>query len=248
MLDREVDPIFAAGRPKVGVEDIDTEDIFQVCNSIDNIYYSRYMDLFFNRTDGHVIISGTGRAGTTLLVQYFTCLGLDTGFRKEDVFSSVDSISHAGLEHDLSHPDLPTIIKSPWFADSISGVLADGSLKIDAAIIPIRSLENAAESRRRVFWQAKARGLNPLSHPGSIWKTKRPADQEPQLAVQFHRLVDALVRHHIPMYFVPFPSFAAEHDVLYRSIEGVLTKLGISKEQSLNAHREAVNMDLVTFK
>lgn len=28
----------------------------------------------------HIIISGTGRAGATFLVQLFTALGIDTGF------------------------------------------------------------------------------------------------------------------------------------------------------------------------
>jgi hypothetical protein len=28
----------------------------------------------------HILISGTGRAGTTFLVQLFTALGFDTGF------------------------------------------------------------------------------------------------------------------------------------------------------------------------
>lgn len=49
----------------------------------------------------HILIGGTGRAGTTLLVQYFTALGFDTGFTLDQAMQRVDSISRAGLEHSL---------------------------------------------------------------------------------------------------------------------------------------------------
>jgi hypothetical protein len=39
---------------------------------------------------GRILISGTGRSGTTLLVQYFTALGFDTGFTLEQALSRVD--------------------------------------------------------------------------------------------------------------------------------------------------------------
>ena len=52
--------------------------------------------------DGHILIGGTGRAGTTLLVQWFTVMGFDTGFSVEEALDRVDPISNAGLEHSLS--------------------------------------------------------------------------------------------------------------------------------------------------
>ena len=59
----------------------------------------------------HIIISGTGRVGTTFLVQLFTALGLDTGF--SDLASDVFANCHAGMEWDIRHPDAPYIIKKP---------------------------------------------------------------------------------------------------------------------------------------
>ena len=97
---------------------------------------------------GHIIISGTGRAGTTLLVQLFTHLGFDTGFGRADSLRCIDSLSHAGLEHSLRQKLLPHVIKSPWLVDELPDALAKGTLPISAAIVPIRQLSAAAESRR----------------------------------------------------------------------------------------------------
>ena len=52
---------------------------------------------------GHIVITGTGRSGTTLLVQFFSALGFDTGYTLEQVKSQVDSRSKSGLESEESN-------------------------------------------------------------------------------------------------------------------------------------------------
>ncbi len=46
--------------------------------------------------DGHILITGTGRSGTTLLVEYFTALVFDTAHTVETTRRHVDEISRAG--------------------------------------------------------------------------------------------------------------------------------------------------------
>ena len=46
---------------------------------------------------GHVLIAGTGRAGTTLLVRICARLGLDTGFSDDQILLQLDSLA-------LAHP------------------------------------------------------------------------------------------------------------------------------------------------
>lgn len=139
-----------------------------------------------NTKKHHTIISGTGRAGTTFLVQYFSALGLDTGFTLENSLSSVDSISKAGLEHSLMNTNLPEIIKAPGFSDELYNL--NENISIKDAIVPVRNLYDAAESRRRVFYET-----NNLCHDGSLWKTNDPKKQEMHLAIQFYKLIEQLV-------------------------------------------------------
>jgi hypothetical protein len=133
-----------------------------------------------SRTDasqGRIIITGTGRAGTTLLVQLFTALGFDTGFSLEEALIGVDSISHAGLERELLDEANPYVIKSPWFAGKLLAALEAEQIRISAAIVPMRDLFSAAESRRRATEEAARRGLDASLQPGGLWLTQDPAKQ-----------------------------------------------------------------------
>ena len=68
----------------------------------------------------HIIISGTGRAGTTFLVQLLTELGLDTGFPR--AVSQTDANSNAGMELDIRDIKAPYIIKNPWLCDYLDEI------------------------------------------------------------------------------------------------------------------------------
>src|ERR1035441_6686184 len=97
----------------------------------------------------HLLISGTGRAGTTFLVQLLTELGLDTGFA-----SSTDGIhaaANAGMEwqiEEIFKKTAPYVVKSPALTEHISEVLQAPDVVVDYMIIPIRDLFASAESRR----------------------------------------------------------------------------------------------------
>lgn len=198
-----------------------------------------------SRYGNHIIISGTGRAGTTFLVQYLTAIGFDTGYSIDEAIAKVDPISSAGLERGLTEGDLPYVLKSPWFAEYLESALASGRLKVACAIIPVRDLQGAAQSRRRVYREARAQGFDPLSHRGSLWKTRDPSGQENVLTLLFYKLVESLVRHDVPIRLLTFPGFIESHHLLYGPLESLLTSHGISKSASLRAHRELARPDLI---
>lgn len=151
----------------------------------------------------HIIISGTGRAGTTFLVQLLTALGMDTGF--DDITSGVMENCNAGMETDIRAADAPYLIKSPWLCDYLSEVK---DVVIDHAIVPIRDLYSAAESRRDVTRR------NPFPNaPGGLWHTKQPEEQEAVLSIQLYKLLSVIAERDIPMTLLHFPRLV--HDPAY---------------------------------
>jgi len=195
--------------------------------------------------DGHILIGGTGRSGTTLLVQILTHLNFDTGFSKDQALERVDGISKAGLETRLDHDDLPHVIKSPWLSDDIDEAL-EGGLKVEAVVIPFRGLFEAAESRRHVYRQAEARGKDPLAHPGSIWKTTDPSEQEGALALELYRLLDPLVARGIPFVFLGFPRFVQDGEYFYRQLKAIFDRHGVGREEVLKVHGRIADPNLVS--
>lgn len=167
----------------------------------------------------HVIISGTGRSGTTFLVQLLTGLGLDTGFASP--WEGIHANCNAGMEYDGRNPDAPYIIKSPWLCDYIGEVLQRGDIVIDHALIPVRDLYAAAESRR--FVSRKAESTDQLTDevPGGLWHTSIPEQQEAVLTEEFYRLVHELVKYDVPLTFLHFPRLATDAAYLYNKLKTV---------------------------
>ena len=198
------------------------------------------------RDRGHILITGTGRAGTTLLVQILTTLGFDTGFTPEKAASGVDDISQAGLEH-LLWSGSPLVVKSPWLAETLLQDLGDGRFKAAFAIVPIRELADAAESRRRVHFAALEQGRDTKEQPGALWKTDQPALQEEKLAQAFFQVVYALVSHEIPTLFLKFPNFARDTSYAFKRLEPMLSAYGVSFQEFDRACGSVIDLDKIHF-
>jgi len=188
----------------------------------------------------HCIISGTGRAGTTFLVQLLTELGLDTGFGHPG--EEVSPISHAGMEWDLYDKDAPYIVKNPWICDYLDQVLAGGEIVIDHAFVPVRDLFQAAQSRRDVVMRAGA-VTDPRAVRGGLWHTSNPASQELALTLQLYKLTRALTKYDIPTTMLDFPRFIHEPEYLYEKLKPILP--GIERDRFIQAHQATARPDLI---
>lgn len=196
--------------------------------------------------DGHILIGGVGRAGTTLLVQWFTALGFETGYTMDEAMMQVDRISASGLEHAL-RGELEYVSKSPWYSINLGRSLSEGSIKVQACIVPIRELYEAAESRREVSRRATAAGLDPDNHPGGVsFRAKaKPGRQEDQLGKAMYRHIRALAQHSVPTYLLPFPEFTRPDGTLYRALEPLLKAHGVTQEESGAALDRVLRPDLI---
>jgi hypothetical protein len=178
-----------------------------------------------------VIITGTGRAGTTLLVQLLTELGLDTGFASSD--QSVDPKARAGMEWGLANPEAPYVVKNPGLCLTLEKHLQSGRVVVDHAFVPIRDLKQAAASRIAVSAAAGEPDSNgcrlPGGVPGGLWRTSRPERQADVLAQLLCRLIRVLTVYDIPHTFLDFPRFSRDADYLYRKLTPLLSGIGVQR-------------------
>lgn len=188
----------------------------------------------------HLIISGTGRAGTTFLVQLLTALSLDTGFT--DIASAVSPNCNAGMEWDIRRPEAPYIVKSPFLCDELDDLLEAKRIVIDHAVIPVRDLYSAAESRRDVARKTD-KTLYPEGIPGGLWMTDRPERQEAVLVAQLYKLIYTLAKWDIPMTLLYFPRLVRDPEYLYEKLGFALE--GVSYQAFLEGYRQAVRPELV---
>ncbi len=183
-----------------------------------------------------LIITGTGRTGTTFLVQLLSALGLDTGYRPGEKTPDYFAHCHAGLEQkQIEEPDAPYVVKDPDLCDTLSGILARGQVVIDHAIVPIRNLQAAARSRERVGGAGEI--------PGGLLGTPDPDRQPAVLAERFHRLMETLVAYDIPHTLLLFPRFVCDVEYAYAKLGGLLP--GVSREQFVRAFRATVRPELI---
>lgn len=159
-----------------------------------------------------IIITGTGRAGTTFLVRLLTELGLDTGFTRDNWREHVHAHCSAGMEKDLNAPDAPRIVKDPDLCERLPGILAEGRIVVEHALVPVRDLASASASRVRIGAHA----------PGGIVGTEDARQQQAVLAARFHHLVETLVQHDIPHTFLSFPRFACDPAYCFERLQFLL--------------------------
>jgi len=191
----------------------------------------------------HLMIAGTGRAGTSFLVRYLHACGLETHLSKH-LTGSWDENANAGLEDfPTAGTDLPYVIKSPWLFEFVNTLLERDDVTLDAVIIPVRDLVEAAASRAIIELRARyASGQLPddentwetwATTPGGLLFSVNPLDEARLLAVGFHEVIRALVRHQVPIVFLDFPRFATDPGYTYSTLRDFIP---VSREQAITAH------------
>ena len=179
----------------------------------------------------HLLIAGTGRAGTSFLVRWLAAAGLRTHLSAHAT-PMWDDDANAGLEDLPLAADsqaAPYVMKSPWLVEVIDDVLANPRIVLDAVIIPMRDLNEAAASRvvqelqtahRKNPWMADlGRTFEQWgTTPGGVVYSLDPVDQARLLAVSFHRLVQRLVKADVPVVLLDFPRLALDADYLFSKL------------------------------
>jgi len=196
----------------------------------------------------HLFIAGTGRSGTSFLVRYLTELGLETHLAAHPKPDWNDE-AKAGLEDHWRSPvdgRRPYVMKSPWLYEFIDEILADPAVRIDAVIVPVRDLTEAAASRIQLQRHSMLRA-NPWigeferswdhwgETPGGAVFSLDPVDQGRLLAAGFHHLVQRLVRAGVPLLLLDFPRLVQDPDYLFDALRSLLPP-GATSAEACAAH------------
>jgi hypothetical protein len=203
-----------------------------------------------NQSD-HLLISGTGRAGTTFLVRYLAGMGLETHLDLHGEAQWFED-ANAGFEDPpipLPGTRLPYVVKSPWLCEMVDSVLNNPSIRLDAVIVPVRDLVEAVASRvvlekQAIYRKTSESGFNQDwetwgQTPGGIVFSLNPIDQGRLLAVWFHRLIERLTEADIPIVLLNFPRLAEDSDYLFHKLRTFLPKTATLGQARLLHERTA---------
>jgi hypothetical protein len=163
-------------------------------------------------TEPKIVITGTGRAGTTLLVQVLDALGLDTGLGEGKLTPYGPGV-RAGLECRIDDPAAPTVVKDITLGFRMRAVLESRAVPIAHVVIPTRRLDIAAASRIR----ASAYGRLPFRR-GALTGTLRPMAQQQVLATVRGEMIDALDDFAVPYTELDFPRFATDAEYTHETL------------------------------
>lgn len=171
-----------------------------------------------------ILITGTGRCGTTFLIKLFTFLGFDTGFDKKNFSKFIFKNCNAGMEKDIkvNHH----VIKSPYFIENIENIIKE--YDIEQVIIPLRNYSDSAKSR-----------VKNKKKTGGLWNAN---NEEEQLCF-YHKIIANYVYHmtvhQIPTIFIHFERMIIDSQYLFDILQPILHHHHISFDDFLIAYQEA---------
>lgn len=200
-----------------------------------------------SRRECKVLVTGSGRSGTTFLMKLFTALGLETGFDSATIAAHIDGASGGGLEsgfNSLMNASLlastPKVVKinaaeldTIGFPPETQGELAG---RLELVIVPFRELYEVVESRARNgggwgglytrFYSAGREMLERELEAGGE-ELELNYRMETQL---FARLALFLLDWDIPHVFVSYRRMIAEPTYLYDALLPLMRAHGVSFE------------------
>ena len=171
-----------------------------------------------------ILITGTGRCGTTFLIRMFTLLGLDTGYTPETMEKFTYPKCNAGMERPIGHQVL--FIKNPVLVTTLPEQLKTFRLSV---ILPLRNFNEAAESRARIG----------ARQPGGLWASTDVSGQLDNYEKWVCKALIDIVQNDIPYIFLDFKRMTTCPEYLFKALDIYMTRFQISYEKFLEAWQKA---------
>jgi hypothetical protein len=172
-----------------------------------------------------ILITGTGRCGTTFLIKLFSFLEFNTGYNRSNYTNFIFPNCNSGMER--IYNENYYILKNPNFIRNITYILKDPSVIIKKVIIPMRDLRMSAKSRVK---------HNKL--PGGLLDA---SDEESQ--IKYYNKVLAnymhiMTKHDIDTILIDFDRMISDKAYLFNKIKSILDEKNIDFETFCNVYDE----------
>lgn len=164
-----------------------------------------------------ILITGTGRCGTTFLIKLFSFLDFNTGFNRNNYNEFIFSNCNSGMEKEYT--DNYYVIKNPIFITNIEEIVKDTSIIIKNVIIPIRDLNMSAKSRVKHGNEA-----------GGLWNAQ---DEFSQIEFYKNILTNYIyisTKYHINTIFIDFDKMINDKTYLFNKLKNILDEKNIDLE------------------
>jgi hypothetical protein len=175
-----------------------------------------------------ILITGTGRAGTTFLIQIFTFLGYDTGFDETNFKNFISPNSNSGMEK--AYYEKHYITKDPYYIDNIKNVVKDKCIKIKHVIIPVRDYKDSAKSRTNI-----GKGC------GGLWNA---TNEEEQLRFYNQIMADyiyVMVKNDLSTFFLDFDRMVNDKSYLFEKLKIIFDEKNVDFDTFSKAYNRAAS-------
>jgi hypothetical protein len=190
-----------------------------------------------------VIITGTGRCGTSVLMQLLTHLGFNTGYSREEADRAINKMPklRAGIEHSIESKREAYILKNPAFAQVNEFKRLSKKFNIDYVYIPIRKLEATAKSRDHM--QRHIPGAY-----GGFWLNAHSIEEQKTAhAKLIYNLIEYLEDSEVPFSLISFPHFINHPEYLYNKLSHLMQRNPIRYDDFKKEFSKIIKPDFVRF-
>lgn len=172
-----------------------------------------------------ILITGTGRCGTTFLIKLFSWLEFDTGYNKHNYIDAISKNCNSGMER--YHFEKYYILKNPRFMSNIKNIIEDKNIIIKNVIIPIRDYKLSAMSR-----------VKHNTQNGGLWAAKDEATQIMFFNKIMANYVFFMTKYEINTTFIDFDKMVNDKLYLFNKLENILDEKNIDFELFCKAYDE----------
>lgn len=172
-----------------------------------------------------ILITGTGRCGTTFLITLFSFLNFDTGYNRDNYKKHIFLHCNAGMEKNYTEKNY--ILKNPLFLDKIQEIIKDKSINIKTIIIPIRDLKECAASR-----------LKHGKREGGLVKAKDEETQIKYFQTILSNYLYIMTMYELNTIFINFNQMITNKIYLFNKLKNILNEKNINYQMFSDVYDE----------